>query len=199
MQGWIGWDDAGHVDRLGNESVATEFFHAVIPVWPSRTSIYKLVTPAGEETELQIPRDRRSVLLGLLRTPSWIAAMIVGLPPLFDYARWAYLLPFGLAIAAIAAWLTFVAGRLHHHERARRELLKRVSGMGVPPELLPEAMRTDLCEEIADRWFREFQTDWRDAIYAGVASEILVALAEYHRAPQLLIRARTNLIDRGGN
>jgi hypothetical protein len=195
----IGWEDAGHVDRLGNESVATEFFHVVIPVWPRSTSLYKFVTPAGERGTMDIPRDGRSLVLGLARQPLWLAAMLLGLPPLFDYGRWGALLPFAIAITAIAAWLTFGAGRLSRDERRRREMLKRASGLGAPPELLPDDVRTSFCEDIADRWFREFHTDWRDAIYAGTASELLVALAEYHRAPQLLIRARTNLIDRGGN
>ena len=199
MYGWIGWYDAGHVDRLGKESVATEFFHVVLPVWPRSTSTYHFVTPAGEDSEIYIPRDWRSVVLGLARTPLWLAALMLGMPGLIDFERWPILLPVALALAVVAGWITFGMGRLSRGERARRELLKRVSGIGAPPELLPDDMRHDLCEDIADRWFREFQIDWRDAIYAGVASEVLVALAEYHKAPQLLIRARTNLIDRGGN
>lgn len=195
----IGWSEAGHVERLGKESIATEFFHAVIPVWPRPTSIYRFVTLAGEEAALDIPRDRRSVVLGLLRTPLWLATLLFGLPPLFDFARWNALLPLAIALAIAALWTTFVEGRLPRAERERRELLRRVSGLGAPPELLPDSMREDICEELADKWFRELHTDWRDAIYAGVASEVLVALAEYHRSPQLLIRARTNLIDRGGN
>jgi hypothetical protein len=199
MQGWIGWYDAGHVDRLGREAIATEFFHVVIPIWPRRWSAYQFVTPAGERGELQIPQDRRSVVLGLTRTPAWLATVIVGMPVVVDPERWSVLLPFATALCTLAGLLTFAFGRLSEGERERRALLHRATGLGAPPELLPEAMLQDIRSELAEAWSREYQSDWRDAIHAGVASEVLVALADYHRAPQLLIRARTNLIDRGGN
>jgi hypothetical protein len=49
------------------------------------------------------------------------------------------------------------------------------------------------------RWYRAEHGDWRDAILAGTASEVLVALADYYQVPRLLARARANLINAEGN
>ena len=47
-------------------------------------------------------------------------------------------MPIVAALAGIAAVLTFVVGRLPPEERERRELLRRVTGIGAPPELMRE-------------------------------------------------------------
>jgi hypothetical protein len=138
------------------------------------------------------------VVLGYLRTPLWFSAAMLAAPAMFA-GEWLVLLPVAALLAAAAAVLTFAVGRLSPGERARRELLRRVAGLGAPPELLPEDMLEQLREDLADAWYREHRTDWRDAIRRGAASEVLVALADYHQAPRLLIRARTNLIDAEGN
>lgn len=175
----------------------TTFWWVVIPIHASK-SFYRFRTREGTEDRFEIPQHRQSVMLGYLRTPLWFAATILAAPALLAFQHWE-LVPIALALGALAAFLTFVAGRLSPGERDRRQLLHRVSGIGAPPELLPPAMREQIREALADAWFREHQTDWRDAIRRGMASEILVALAEYHQAPQLLIRARTNLINAEGN
>jgi hypothetical protein len=189
---WLGWDDAGTIERLGPEAIVTSFWWAVLPVRAGK-SFYRY-----SDGRFEIPRCRRSVVLGYLRTPLWLAATIVAAPVLFASDRWE-LLPIGLALAAIAAVLTFAVGRLPRGERERRELLRRVAGIGAPPELMPAPMRAQLRDDLADAWWREYHVGWREAIHAGTASEVLVALAEYYQSPQLLIRARTNLIERGGN
>lgn len=197
--GWIGWNDAGHVDRLGPESLATDFFYVVIPVWPANTSKYKFVTPSGERATVLVPRDRRSVVLGLIRTPLALVTTVLVTPIVIDWSRWGWLWPVAVAAMGAAAWAMWGAGRLPRAEFERRALLRRVSGVGIPPEWLADEVREGLGDDLAERWIREFGSDWRTAIHAGVASEVLVALAEYAREPQLMIRARTNLIDRGGN
>lgn len=194
---WIGWADAGAVERLGPEAIVTSFWHVVMPLRAGK-SFYRYRTFEGEAGRFEVPRHRQSVVLGYVRTPLWLAAIIFAAPALFGAERWA-LLPIGVALAAAAAALTFVAGRLSPGERERRALLRRVSGLGAPPELLPPSMRDEIREHIADAWFHERRIDWRGAIYRGDASEVLVALADYYQTPPLLIRARTNLIDAEGN
>lgn len=194
----IGYGDAGVIDRIESEGIATEFFFFVLPVWP-RKSYYIYLNRDGDVCQFVVPRNRRSVMLGYLRTPLWMSVAILGLPGIIHFERWKHVLAIAVALAVIATVLTFVAGKLQPGERERRALLKRVSGLGAPPELMPESMLEGLRDDIAEEWFHQHQTDWRDSIYRGVASETLVALAEYHRAPQLLIRARTNLIRAEGN
>ena len=190
---WLGWDSAGRVERLGPESIATRFFCVVVPVHPGRT-FYE-----HERGRFEIPRHRTSVVLGYLRTPMWLAATILTAGGVFAFERWAALLPVGGACALVAALLTFVLGRLGPEERDRRELLRRVMGLGAPPELLPPTMCEELRAALADTWFHTHHIDWRDAIARGDASEMLVALAEYHGAATLVTRARTNLIASAGN
>jgi hypothetical protein len=194
---FVGWRDAGYVDRLGREVIATEFFHVFIPIWPRARSMYLFHTETGELAQFEIPRDRRSVILGYLRTPIWLLAAILGAGGLAE-DRW-LLIAIAVACAALGGFLTFVAGTLHPIERDRRAVLKRVTGIGVPPELMPASMRERARDQLADTWFHEHGVGWRSAITRGVANEILVAIAEYDRSPKLIYRARVNLIDAEGN
>lgn len=188
MQGWIGSDTFGRVERLGDEAIETEFWCVVVPVWPL-ASVY-----AGPRGAVPIPLHRRSVIAGYLRVTTWLAALIVGLPGLVDPARWAALLPAGAALAIAAAWLTWGYGRLSRDEHARRALLRRVAGIGAPPELLPIDVRDEVREALVDRWLaRGGARPWADAIVDGVADELLVALAEYHGRHALAARARERL------
>jgi len=195
---WIGYADRGVIDRIDSEGVTTEFFNVVIPVWPQKT-YYVYVNRDGDVCRFAIPRDRRSVFLGFARTPLWTAALVCAAPGFVDFARWKYLLAIGIGLAIAAAVLTFVVGKLTPGERDRRALLRRVVGLGAPPELIPEAMLEQMRDDLADEWFHQAQMDWRDSIHRGEASETLVVLAEYHRDARLAIRARTNLIALEGN
>ncbi|MEO8699035.1 MAG: hypothetical protein ABI867_03295 [Kofleriaceae bacterium] len=196
--GWIRDAEAGVVDRLGSERVATEFFCFIIPV-VARGSYYAYANRDGEACTFDIPRDRRSVFLGYTRTPLWLLACFFATPALFDFARWKYLLVIATLLAATAAVLTFAMGKLSPGERERREMLKRITGLGAPPELMPADMLDQIREDLSDEWFHRTDTPWRDSIRRGEADETLVVLAEYYREPQLAIRARTNLIDSEGN
>lgn len=194
MVGWIGWDFAGAVAHVDDESIATHFFHVIVPVWPGAT-YYR--TGAGE---FAIARSRQSVILGLVRTPLWLLATLLAAPALLDHALWLALLPLALLVGGIAALLTFGAGSLPPAERERRALLKRVTGLGAPPELLPDDVLVQRREQLVDAWFEEFHSDWRLAITRQrLGAEVLVALAEYHGEAKLVRRARENLIDALGN
>jgi len=195
--GWIRWDDAGAIEQVGPEAIVTSFWWVVVPVWAGN-SFYRFRTRDGIEARFEIARQRRSVVLGYLRTPLWVSATILAAPVVFA-GRWWWLVPIVAALAAIAAVLTFVVGRLSPGERERRELLRRVSGIGAPPELMPALMLHEIREDLADAWHRAEHGDWRDAILVGTASEILVALADYFQAPRLIARARENLINAEGN
>ncbi len=195
---WFGWSSAGHVERVDGEGIATEFFHVVIPVWPRAGSEYRYRTREGEPAYLPIRRYRRSVVLGLLRTPTWLAAVILLAGGLTDRARWP-LVPIAIALAALGGVLTFAFGRLDWEERDRRAMLRRVTGIGAPPALLPPAMRDAVRDELAAAWFDQHRTEWSDAIRAGIASEALIVLADYHDDARLLSAARANLIAAEGN
>jgi hypothetical protein len=194
---WIGWDDAGTIDRVGPEAIVTSFWCVVVPV-RAGNSFYRFRTRDGAEARLEIPRQRRSVVLGYVRTPLWFTTTMLAAPAVFAGVALS-LLPIVVALAAVAAVLTFVVGRLPTGERERRELLRRVSGIGAPPELMPAAMLDEMREDLAGAWYRAEHSDWRDAILDGAASEVLVALADYYQVPRLLARARENLIVAEGN
>jgi hypothetical protein len=192
MTGWFGTDTFGEVERLEDEAVVTEFVQVILPCWP-RTSYYLHRTDEGV-IATPIPLHRTSVVAGLVRTPAWLAALIVGLPGLVDPARWGYLLPFAAVLAGVAAWVTFRLGRLSGPERERRALLRRVVGFGAPPEMVSPPERLAIRDALDQRWRRGRDDEsWADAIVAGVADELLVALAEYHARPALAAQARDNL------
>lgn len=188
---WIGSDELGQIERSVDESIVTCFFCVGLPLWP-RYSVY--VAPvAGQQRRILIPLQRKSVVLGYLRRPLWLAAVMLASPAIAAADRWAWLLAPALVIAALAALLTFVAGRLSPHERERRALLRRVVGVGAPPELLPPHLRASLHHQVAADWALASRVPWEQAIQRGEASELLVALAEYEAIPALIERARANL------
>lgn len=191
MQGWIGTDSFGKVERLGKESVQTEFFCVVLPLWPLR-SYYEHHTSDGTSTT-EIRLHPTSVALGYLRVVTWMAALMLGVAALADYPRWGGLLAPALGLTAVASVLTFALGRLSSGERKRRELLRRVVGTGAPPELLPSSTRDTIRDSLEARWYADHHVKWADAIAASQGSELLVALAEYHLRPVLAEHARACL------
>ena len=192
METWLECEDYGTIERLETEAIVTEFFTIVFPIWPAR-SVYLYRSSDGEERRVPIPLDRRSVALGYARFLTWMTALVLAAPAVFDFPRWGALLPFALAVAGVAAVLQFVLGKLDPAEADRRALLRRVAGIGAPPELLPFPFRIEMCETLADRWYTEHRLGWREAIDRGMGHELLVALAEYHCEPLLVTHARKNL------
>jgi hypothetical protein len=189
---WIECEDYGAIDRLESEAIVTEFFTVILPIWPAR-SVYVYKTREGEDRRVQIPLDRRSVALGYARFLTWMCTVLLAAPAIADFARFGYLVPFAIAAVGIAALSTFVLGRIDPGEADRRTLLRRVAGIGAPPELLPLPFRIDMCEQLADTWYTHNRLGWREAIERGMGHEMLVALAEYHCEPDLVTLARKNL------
>jgi hypothetical protein len=188
---WIASDDFGEIERFVDESIVTSFYCLGVPLWP-RHSVY-VTTRDGEAQRIPIPLQHKSVALGYLRRPAWLAAVVLGSPVLAAPERWGHLAGPALAVLVGAVLLTFVAGRLSWFERERRALLRRVVGVGAPPELLPRALRAALRHAAETAWARRSVMPWREAIERGEASEILIALAEYEAVPALIARARESV------
>lgn len=189
---WLTVDDFGVVDRLSDqESIVTSFYKAVLPLWPESSS-YVIREKDGSERRIAIPLQTRSVVLGYLRAPLWFVALALLFPAIADPTRFIALLYAGVMIAGCASLLTFVAGRLSEVELTRRQLLRRVVGFGAPPELLTEDMRSEVCATLTTRWNTKSNRRWHDAIEDGDASEILIALAEYHLDGPMVAQAHEN-------
>ena len=191
---WLSAHDHGVIDRLETESIVTEFYRLIIPVWPAH-SAYVIKAADGSEQRIKIPLQRRSVVLGYVRVPTWLSAALLGSPAVFAPERWGALLWPAFVLAIAATMLTFFAGRLAEPERLRRQLLRRVVGFGAPPELLSEALVLEVRSNLELMWnTRSPHTRWSIAIARGEASELLVALAEYHQDPELIARAHDNFV-----
>lgn len=189
---WLTTDDYGVIEQLESEAIVTSFYQVLIPIWPEH-SAYVIRSADGSERRIRIPLQRRSVVLGYLRVQTWLAALLLGAPALLAPERWLGLLPLAIVCGMLAATLTFVAGRLGEAEQLRRSLLRRVVGFGAPPELLSEALRAEVCANLELMWNTKApRVRWADAIEVGEASEILVALAEYHQDAELLALAHAN-------
>jgi len=188
---WLSTDDYGVVDKIEAERIVTSFYRVILPVWPE-ASAYVIRAQDGSERRIAIPLQRRSVLLAYLRAPLWfLAAACLG-PLVFATTPWTGLVIPGAMFAVLAAFFTWVAGRLPEAEKLRRQQLRRVVGFGAPPELLPEALCAEVRRHLQVMWTTRSSTDWREAIDAGETSELLVALAEYHFEPDTVAHAHAN-------
>ncbi len=188
---WFRTDDYGVIDRLDHEQVVTSFYRMILPIWPEH-SAYVIRAADGSQQRIKIPLQRKSVLLGYLRWNTWMAALVFGAPAIWAYERFLWMVAPALAFVAIAGMLTWVAGRLPEGEAMRRSLLRRVVGFGAPPELLSDSMRAEVRSNLELMWATKSDTPWIDALGHGEASELLVALAEYHQEPELLAVAHAN-------
>ncbi|MFN0250468.1 MAG: hypothetical protein ACKV2T_26545 [Kofleriaceae bacterium] len=192
---WLTTDDFGVVDELESEAIVTSFYKAGLPLWPE-SSAYVIREKDGSERRIKIPLQTRSVVLGYLRAPLWILGGILVVLAVILPARYIELLSWAASIAATASLLTFVAGRLPERELLRRSLLRRVVGFGAPPELLTEELRAEVCASLIVMWSARSSRRWFDAIEKGDASEILIALAEYHLDGPLLAQANENFANK---
>ena len=52
---WIGWDDAGAIERVGPEAIVTSFWCVVVPV-RAGNSFYRFRTRDGIEARFEISR-----------------------------------------------------------------------------------------------------------------------------------------------
>jgi hypothetical protein len=196
--GWLRTDDYGVIEKLEHEQIVTSFYRVLVPIWPEH-SAYVIRAIDGSEQRIKIPLQKKSVLLGYLRFPSWLMVMFFGAPALLAAERWAWLGVLAAAFLLVAVTATFFAGRLAEDEVLRRSLLRRVVGFGAPPELLSDALRAEVRSNLELMWNTKSDTAWPDAIDAGEASELLVALAEYDQDPELLAVAHANFANKQWN
>jgi hypothetical protein len=79
-----------------------------------------------------------------------------------------------------------VLGGLSKPEKFRRALLRALTGVAAPPELLPANVRESTAERLAKAWDADNEgVPWKRAIESGKADPLLFALAEYDRNAQL--------------
>lgn len=190
-ESWLRTEDYGVVDVLEHESIVTSFYRMIIPIWPEH-SAYVIRAMDGSEQRIKIPLQRKSVLLGYTRLPAWLMVMFFAAPALFAWDRFAWFAVPAAGFLALAVLLQFVAGRLGEAEALRRGLLRRVVGFGAPPELLTEAFRAEVRNNLELMWATKSDKSWTAALAVGECSELLVALAEYHQDPELLALAHAN-------
>ncbi len=190
-ESWLRTEDYGRIDRLEHESVVTSFYRVILPIWPEH-SAYVIRAADGSEQRIKIPLHRQSVLLGYARWLSWTLVLLFAAPAIWAHDRYLWMSPIAGACLIGALMVTFVAGRLGEAEVLRRSLLRRVVGFGAPPELLTEVFRAEVLSNLELMWATKSDTVWADAIAAGEASELLVALAEYHQEPDLIELAHAN-------
>ncbi len=188
---WFQTDDYGVIDRLEHEQVVTSFYRMLLPIWPEY-SAYVIRAADGSEQRIKIPLQRKSVLLGYLRWHTWMAALFFGAPAIWGFDRFAWMIVPALVFVGIAGMLTWGTGKLSEQEALRRGLLRRVVGFGAPPELLSDSMRAEVRSNLELMWATKSERSWIEAIGHGEASELLVALAEYHQAPELIEAAHAN-------
>jgi hypothetical protein len=188
----IGTRAFGEVDRVDDERIVTDFFCVIVPVWPHR-SYY--VHQRGDQVFAEhIPLHAPSVALGFARVTTWMAAWMCSLAVALAWARWGWLWPVSTGLCALAAALQFAVGRLGADEQERRRLLRRVVGIGAPPEILPRPLVEATRAALEGRWHDDHHGSWLDAIARGDASELLAAIADYHGREDLAAEVRTRIV-----
>jgi hypothetical protein len=124
---------------------------------------------------------------------------MLAVPAMVAPARWAWLAPIAIALGVVAAALTFRFGNLDEDERERRRLLRRVVGLGAPPELLAPRVVEATRLALEGHWRERHDESWFEAIAHGHATEVLAALADYSGRPDLAREVRDRFADRHYN
>jgi hypothetical protein len=186
----------GRVEALGGESIQTKFFVLGVPLVPL-ASYYATEERLNGVSGIEIPVHGTSVAAGYLRLLSGVAAALCGI---FAWLRHrSYNPQYGmmtLAAVSFVVWVlaVFVLGRLSARERVRRQILRAVTGLGAPPELLPAHMRAMVGDRITAAWAEAGAgADWRKRLRENVASDdelrLLYVLAEYSGDRELVALA----------
>jgi hypothetical protein len=176
----------GRVEALEDESIQTKFFIVGLPVFPM-ASFYATSEHVNGVSGIEIPIHGKSVAAGYLRVGLFLVALLSGLFVWLEHRT--YHPEYGMmAVSAVAllAWavVTFAFGRLSPSERMRRTLLRKATGLGAPPEILPPALRSSLEKKLRARWVAGGgEADWKARLRSGRAKAaeipLLYALAEY--------------------
>jgi hypothetical protein len=195
----IGTMFLGRVEALDHESIQTKFFVLGVPLFPV-ASYFATAEHVNGVQGFEIPIHSTSVLAGYLRVGSALAALVSGIFAWVEHRS--YDPQYGLfAVCAISlvVWgvSMFAFGRLSDGEKARRTRLRAITGVGAPPEIMPESVRMDVEERLARAWQRVGGGDWKERLRGGGAKPgelgLLYALAEYESDPELVAIARRQL------
>lgn len=179
----------GDVDKLGTEYVTTKYLVFGLPVIPLG-SIYMVDAGHG----FDIPVHGTSVGLGYLRIISWVIAFTVGVLYVGGAHRTGAMLAWTVGSASVAVLSTFVLGRLSASERQRRTLLAHVTGLGAPPEWVPENLRAATLARLEEAWAKGGNgKPWAMAIEAGADDPALFVLAEYAGRRELAAAVLANM------
>ena len=179
----------GKVDELEGHFVGTEFFAFIGPIFPVR-SMY--VTHETFERRgnvsvhrwegIDIPLHWKSVVLGYLRVwliiLAFVSPFILMWEEPLDFERPEWLVTLGLFVAWILALA--VPGRLSKNARARLEVLRQVTGVGLDPRRLdPFARMTKvdvLAEELTKQGFPMKDPKTIEGAVAGTTPEMRMLL-----------------------
>jgi len=147
----IGTIFTGTCDRVGEQSVQTKFFMIGVPLVPLE-SYYVLQEQLNGVNGFAIELSGKSVLLAYARWGSFIGAVIAGIHAMVTTHSWnrtaADFIPLALCTAAWA-YFTFFTASPGKRERARRSVLKSVTGLAALPSMLPP--------HIADEVFKKLE------------------------------------------
>ncbi len=180
----------GRVQSLEGQAIVTKFFVVGGPLVPLQSLF---ATETGSDGLKGVPLDTvvgRSAVAGYLRVWSAYALLVSVILMVADsWSRTTYL-AWAVASALVLGLANFWLGRLSPEERARRQRLLEVTGLAIPPALLPAGTRQDLLAVLERRWGeRSPRQAWREAIARppeGAADrDLLFALAEYDLVPAL--------------
>ncbi|HWB38054.1 MAG TPA: hypothetical protein VHA75_18710 [Rugosimonospora sp.] len=181
----IGTMFLGTVDSVGPESIQTKFFVLGVPLVPM-SSHYVISESVGGITGFEIPLHGKSVGLGYLRVATWMVALVCGVFYFLDRREFGGVLPWFIGSAVLALVSTFFLGRLSKYEKFRRLLLRQITGVGAPPDLLPEDLRDGTAQKLRERWEKDNEgRAWDRTIEGGGGDVLLFAVAEYHLRPDL--------------
>lgn len=140
----------GRVEPLGAECIETKFFVLGVPLFPLE-SVY-LLDESSRQGVVLPNLHGPSVLAGYLRVFLGLAMLLRCVFTFLDRHHEGWLGAVVLALLWFASM--FFLGRLSKRERAQREVLKLLTGLGAPPSILPPRMRDATVERLTDTYLR---------------------------------------------
>ncbi len=175
----------GRVEPLDTECIETKFLVIGLPLVPLE-SVYLLDEVSRRGVVLPQVHGM-SALAGYLRLFLGFAAVGLGI--------WGFVegevAPWVLAAACAAGWIASLLwlGKLSDRERAQRAVLKLLSGVGAPPELLPHEVQAESVQ-ILERLYTKIRLEdgldapesWRELLHRGTPgplAPVVWALARY--------------------
>jgi hypothetical protein len=193
----IGIMSIGKVDAINKESIQTNFFVLVMPLFPIESFYCLGNTPQGN-LGFRIPLHLKSIVLDYLR---WWAS-IVSLTLIFlAFAAEQYLLLIAGIIGMILFLSTFWVGRLSKKEIIRRQILVNIVGIGADPSILPKEMIQETMAKLEEAWRQAnigtLRENWRNVSSLSSMEKnlypLLYCLAMYAGEKQLAERSWHNI------